>query len=330
MPKYMKDVIVFNNRVSSKRRKKVFEDLDELEDNLVLPSSISNRIMPKEEKKSKEKKEEEEPDDWLSTIVNIKAPKQNKKLKKKFEGFIRGANEEGEDKKGKKKKKGGESTNYYKEFEPELNALKDLFNKQTKFSESLQQMYDEIGGKKATTRGIGKFTIDLMEAVSQSRTTTLSVLDKIIGTKKTISELTMKEKEKFGKKTGSEFENNAQFASAFLSKAIQGGRELSTANVPFDVGYSDLDGDDIGDLLDSTLLGQERDPSVEAFLKYENKGIDVYIMMDEEQNWNFIAEDPDGNLVDDYPLPKKGKMTFLTDMGKAIDEYGQEYRIVTQ
>lgn len=329
MPKYMKDVIIFNNRVSSKRRKKVFEDLDELESNLVLPSSIGNRIMPKEEKKSKEEKRDDEPDEWLSTIVNIKAPKQNKKLKKKFEGFIRGA-EEGEGKK-KKKKNGSETTNFYKEFEPELNALKDLFNKQTKFSESLQQMYDEMVGKKATTRGIGKFTIDLVEAVSQSRSTTLSVLDKIIGAKKTISELTMKEKEKFGKKTGSEFEDNAQFASAFLSKAIQGGKELNAANLPFDVGYSDLDNyDDISNLLDSTLLGDERDPSVEAFLKYENKGIDVYIMMDEEQNWNFIAEDPDGNLVDDYPLPRKGKMTFLTDMGKAIDEYGQEYRLKMQ
>lgn len=330
MPKYVKDVIIFNNRVSSKRRKQVLDDLDELDDNLILPSTISNRVQPKEEKESKKDKEEDS-DDWLNAIVSIKAPKQNKKMKKKFEGFIRAGDDANKDKKSKKKKSGGELNNYHKEFEPELNALKNLFNQQTTFSESLQRMYDEMGGKKATTRGIGKFTIDLVEAISQSRSTTLSVLDKIISTKKTVSELDMKQKEKFGKKAGSEFENNAQFASAFLAKAIQGGRELNNSDVPFDVGYSDVSNyDDIGSILESTLVGVERDPSVDAFLKYEGRGIDVYIIMDSSGNWDFIAEDPDGNVVDDYPLPRKGTMTFMEDMGKAVDEYGQEYKLRRQ
>lgn len=330
MPKYVKDVIILNNKVSSKKRKRVLDELDELENSFVLPSTITNRVKVKEDKESKNEKEktEEVTDDWLNAIVSIKAPKPNKKMKKKFEGFITEKVEGASGKKGKKKKGEAELINYHKEFEPELNALKNLFSDQSKFSMSLQQMYDEIGGKKATARGIGKFTIDLVEAVSQSRATTLSVLDKIIGTKKTISELDMKQKEKFGKKAGSEFQDNSQFASAFLAQAIKGGKDLNSSEIPFDTGYNEISNyDDIGSLIESKLFGVERDPSVDAFLKYETSGVEVYIMMDDENNWDFIAEDRDGNILEDYPLPSKKKLTFYMDMNKAVNEFGEEYKI---
>ena len=332
MAKYRDDVIIFDDRLPKKRKKKILDDLQELEDDISLPSIITDRIKPKENLEKKEVKEEVNVDDtWLDTISAFKAPSPKKKIKKQFEGFFReNAN------KGKKKKKGkkGEDalTDYHKEFDTELNALKNLFSDQSKFTATLQQKYDEMEGKKAVSRGIGKFTIDLMNTISDSRSTTLSILDKIISTKKTISELSIKEKEKFGKKNDNEFNNNAEFASAFLSKAIQTGRKnLNEANFDFDNNMvSDISVDDIGDVLAASLGETDRDPAAEAFLRYEGKGINVFVIMDSDGNWDFQAEDPDGNIVDDYPLPIKGKMTLNPDMHIAIDEYGQKYELREQ
>lgn len=327
MAKYDKDIFIINDRPILKKKRKILDDLNDV-DNVTLPSSILSRIEPKKDNKKEDEKDDTVDDDWLNAVSSLKEPSPKKKMKKEFGGFL--SNKE-KKKKDKKNKKGESLTDFNKEFDPELNALKNLYTDQSKFTNSLQAKYNEMDGKKASVRGIGKFTIDLVDSISSSRSITLSILDKIVSTKKIINELSMKEKEKLAKKSNDATDNNAAYASTFMAKALQMGRQsINNANFGYDANtYVDTDTVSAGDILDE-IEGEERDPSVDAYLRYENKGIKILVVADEDGNWNYQAQDPDGNIVDDYPLPMRGYMDLHPDMHKAIDEFGTPYDLIME
>jgi hypothetical protein len=77
----------------------------------------------------------------------------------------------------------------------------------------------------------------------------------------------------------------------------------------------------------------ERPEEVDKYLEYENKNITVYVCIrndetDINNNYEFIAKDEDGNIIDDYPLPNHTSISINRSTNIATDTYGKKYYII--
>ena len=335
----IKDSFEFNSKEKVKRKKNLLSELDELdEEEICLPSAIFNKRKEKK-KESKvdkdEQKESELDDDWLNTITSFKTPKINKAKRKTFTGFD--FDDDGKKVKKKKKKKDGELINHKKDFEPEMALLRNLQMDQTKFVDSLQKKYDQLENTKSSARGVGKFTTDLINSITTARSVSMQLVDKIISTKKTIADLDFKERKEFGSNTNSEHQNLSNYASTYLKQVMTSGRNnLVAQNNTYDNNSYDED-DNIDDLFDSISdsLGEtDRSEDVEKYLKYENDNVEIVVKYyddadenDLDNKYQFIAYNGDGEVIDDYPLPEKTKLSINRATGIATDKYGSKYKM---
>lgn len=117
-----------------------------------------------EEKKKKKKYQKWIDDDEVNTVLNAKAKKPKKK-------------------------------NYNKEFESELNMLKNLVADQNRFTNDLQRRYNIMAGPNTKdAMPLSKTQVDLASVINASRSNALGVLNAIGNVKKTIADLYMKQK----------------------------------------------------------------------------------------------------------------------------------------
>lgn len=147
-------------------------------------------------KMSKKEEREKALDNWKEIVIGLTGDDleyiSKKKTKKKYRKWI----DDDEinammDKKNKKAKK----KNYNKEFEPELNMLKNLVAEQNKFTADLQKRFNFAAGP-AVKDGLplNKTHVELANVISSGRANALGVLREIGSIKKTIAELYMKQK----------------------------------------------------------------------------------------------------------------------------------------
>lgn len=147
--------------------------------------------------KSKKDKREQEYDAWKEVVVGLTGddleyvqPKKNKKKYKKWLG------EDGDmapliTKPVKKKKK----RNYQKEFDPELNMLKNILNGQNKFTDDLAKRFATMAGPNTKdAMPLNKTMVEFAAVLNASRANSLGVLREIGSVKKTIADLYMKQK----------------------------------------------------------------------------------------------------------------------------------------
>ena len=337
----MKGEIVFNAKTVTKKTKResLLDELDSIntESDTPLMSSLFDKQQQtkkkeKEEKESKKAAEEEDDEDFM-TFIKATSPKTRKGKRFKFNVDY------GEEKKKKKKNKDKTIVNHKKDFEPEMMILRNLQLEQDKFVDSLQKKYDQMENTKSTARGVGKYTTDLINTITSARATSLQIVDKIISTKKTIADLDFKERKEFGSNNNSEQTNLANYASTYLKQMMTVGRN----NVVGEQGsYSvdDIDSEDTDDLfssIDESLGETDRSDEVDRYLKYENDNIEVKVVWHDDvsddditKKYDFIAEDPEGNIIDDYPLPEKTKMSINRSTGMATDLYGTKYKLIVK
>ena len=269
-------------------------------------------------------------DDWYHTLSNIKVNKKGWKHADEMFGD--------EGKKKKKKKKKGELTNYNDEFDTELRLLRNLLLEQNKFTQSLQTKYDTMESQKGTSRGVTKFTTDLIESITAARSLSMQLVDKTISAKKTIADLTMKEKEKFAKNAEGG-DDMAGYASQFLKKMIENRGEINNFDKS-DVTVQDYDENSTDDLfsdIDNSIVtdtdpnsSDYRSPDLDKYLKYEGRKIKIYALVNENDpsDYDFVAKDMDGNDIDDYPLPLKTNLSINRSTMIATDSYGEKYKII--
>lgn len=337
----MKGEIVFNAKTVTKKTKResLLDELDSIntESDTPLMSSLFDKQQQtkkkeKEEKESKKAAEEEDDEDFM-TFIKATSPKTRKGKRFKFNVDY------GDEKKKKKKNKDKTIVNHKKDFEPEMMILRNLQLEQDKFVDSLQKKYDQMENTKSTARGVGKYTTDLINTITSARATSLQIVDKIISTKKTIADLDFKERKEFGSNNNSEQTNLANYASTYLKQMMTVGRN----NVVGEQGsYSvdDIDSEDTDDLfssIDESLGETDRSDEVDRYLKYENDNIEVKVVWHDDvsddditKKYDFIAEDPEGNIIDDYPLPEKTKMSINRSTGMATDLYGTKYKLIVR
>ena len=339
----MKDEIIFNAKMPSKKskRKSLLDELESMDTESTAPLMSSLFDKQKEEKKKekeekKAKKEAEEADDDDEDFMSfIKATSPKTKKGKKFKFNVN----YGDEKKKKKKDKDKSIVNHKKDFEPEMMILRNLQMDQDKFVDSLQKKYDQMENTKSTARGVGKYTTDLINTITSARATSLQIVDKIISTKKTIADLDFKERKEFGSNNNSEQTNLANYASTYLKQMMTVGRN-NVVGEQSSYSVDDVDSEDTDDLfssIDESLGDTDRSDEVDKYLKYENDNIEVKVVWydgksddDIREKYDFIAEDPNGNIIDDYRLPEKTKMSINRSTEMATDLYGNKYKLIVK
>ena len=306
---------------------------------------ITEDTVVDKKKKSKKKKREEETasttgsGDWFTDFMdNIHAAEVGATRRPRggtdIEDIIYGKKK----KKKKKKKKDGEPTDFKKEFETENMRYTNLLRDQTKFTASLQATYDALAGRKASGRGMTKNEQDLIANITSARSLCTQLVDKRTNLKKLTTELSLKERKELGLGADLDGGGLGEFGSAYLKKLIDERHMLEQGGS--DIIY-DMDEEDVGEALQDRLnapvddkdkdlyTDTDRTAESEAYLRYENANITTYVSINssDESDWYYVARDPEGNEVNDYPLPCSSIGSINRSTNIMTDEFGQKYQI---
>ena len=326
------DSLVPGNKKS--KREKILEQLDELDNEEIIPQKttennssnfLPSSLSPKKKKKNTQPQKTE--DEWFNDLIETSELRVTTgKRKSMFDDVF---NPDWKKKKKKKKNK-NEPTDYEKKFEPEAALLRSLLIDQNKFVDSLQKEYDFLKSNKSTSRGINKNITDLISNITNARNLSMQLIDKNTSLKKTIADLTMKERKELFGNSLDDVENLNDFASTYLKQMISERHQLM-AGTNSDI--SDYSIDEMASIVSDTLLNsedaEERSDETRKYLEYENRNVTVYVYMNpsDETDYDYVAIDENGDELDDYPLPFKGKLTVNRSTNMATDIYGQKYII---
>ena len=213
--------------------------------------------------------------------------------------------------------------------------LTTLLTEQMNFTAQLQDKLNHSLSSKPTAAGLSKYTTDYIVALNGARQLAMQLVEKKVNLKKTITELSMKEKKEFGKDGANDAANLNAYSTSMMKNIMSNRSELINAGptiLPQSV--SDInDYPDIDDLLSNNENGiMSAQSDAELYLKYEQMNIKVHIEYygrdNDAMDYEFVATDEDGNVVDDYPLPYKTKLSINRSTGFATDANGERYRII--
>ena len=329
---------------SKSKRKDLLNQLKDMEEeSYTTPkgynvSSFLPSSMLKESKKEKKEKKysnnsDYDADNWFNEMMSFSSTKMDKSSRYKHDLF-ESAGIIGKKKRKKKNKEKDELIDYKKEFEPEMALYKNLLIEQNRFTETLQKEYDSIKSVKSSSRGVTKQMSDLIENITDARALAMQLVEKNVNAKKLIAELTIKQKKEMGV-NNTNGENMADFASSYL-KQMFNDRQVLFNNGSGDNTVSEYTEDELFEELSLSLQGDsstDRPDEVERYLKYENRNITIYVEIasgeqDIESNYDFVAKDENGYIIDDYPLPNHTKISINRSTNIATDAYGKKYNIL--
>lgn len=325
--------IILNASVVSKKKNDADSLLDDLASLDSEPTISLSSFRPIKEKKKKdiddlEEVTQESTDDWLRTVATFK--REPIRTSKRSDGsglfdFLDG--KKNDKKKKKKKKKNADLTDYSKEFEPEINILRNTLDENLKFTSSLQRRYDSLEGNKSAARGIGKFTMDLAGQINQARVTSMQITDKIINAKKTIADLQMKERKEKGSQLDTE--DMGQYSSNLLKQIMSyDRRELGISNP--DSTPEEGDENILFENLENNLAENdvERPDEINKYMQYGTNVTIQAVVDSKTHEYEFEAVDSStGTLIDDYPLPVVNRLEINSSTNTAVDDYYTKYPI---
>lgn len=327
----------------SSKRKDLLNQLKDMEEETYTSpkgydaSSFLPSSMLKESKKDKKEKKHNttdyDADSWFNEMMSFQYTKIDKSKRYKQDLF-ESAGIIGKKKKKKKHKDKDELTDFRKEFEPEMALYKNLLIEQNRFTETLQKEYDSIKSVKSSSRGVTKQMTDLIDNITSARALAMQLVEKNVSAKKLIAELTLKQKKELGGNNGNN-ENMADFASSYLKQMLND-RQVLFNGGSGDSTVSEYTEDELFAELSQSLQSDsdmERPDEVDRYLKYENRNVTVYVEIAEgeqdiESNYEFVAKDEDGYIIDDYPLPNHTKLSINRSTNIATDTYGKKYTIL--
>lgn len=297
-----------------------------------LPSSMLKESKKDKKDKKHHKNDEYDADAWFNEMMSFKSTKMDKSSRCKHDLF-ESAGIIGKKKKKKKNKDKEELVDFRKEFEPEMALYKNLLIEQNRFTESLQREYDSIKSVKSSSRGVTKQMTDLIDNITSARSLAMQLIEKNVGAKKLIAELTLKQKKEMGAANGGA-ENMADFASSYLKQMLND-RQVLFNGGNGDNTVSEYTEDELFEELSMSLQtdsDMSRPEEVDKYLKYENRNVSIYVAIangetDIESNYEFVARDEDGDVIEDYPLPNHTKISINRSTNIATDAYGKKYNI---
>lgn len=319
----------FDNLINAKkkRRKSLLSQVAEMNDysdepaSNFLPSSLINDPEPVVEQVAPVESETDD-DNWLKELVNKgKIGKPRRRFTEEDDLFYK------KKKKKKKKDKKEGPTDYVKEFETETALYHNLLKEQSNFVDSLQRQYDHLTSSKSTARGINKMTTDLIENINSARTLSMHLIEKSVNLKKTIKDMTFKERKEMGfMDEGAS--NLGDYASTYLKQLIS--ERANVMALDQNTSISDYSDDDMYASLTDSLSDIERPEEVEKYLEYENRNVKIYVEITDNdvENYEFLAIDSDGNEIPDYPKPLHTSLSINRSTNIAVDTFGKKYNII--
>lgn len=287
--------------------------------------------------KAEKKKRIEE--SWHELMTNLtgddlELSKPKKGKRKKYRKWI-GEEDDGTvlTKKPKKKKK----QNYRKEFEQELSMLKQIVAEQNRFTGDLTKRFQVMVGPATKDAGpMSKTAVELASAVIASRSNSLAIIREIGGLKKTVAQLTQKEKELEAKGRVDVDERDLTLMGSSLAQDIFGSRTVPQSAEPM-AGSSDQSAPAVP-VTGREPVFEEFDPAawsgspaaaVDLHTKYENLPTETVVELSESDgSTRFKTIRTDTNEeIPDYPNPTFEVKQLDRENRMARDTFDSVYRL---
>lgn len=226
----------------------------------------------------------------------------------------------------------GESSEITKAYSESEKLLSELLNE---INEDKKQVQNDITNMRMMRTRNYKALSDLIESKAQFHNTALSAIKEMNSMKKAQFELQMKVDKSKKEDAESDAASNRAIQQLFgigrnnIMESIGGYEGVSGAlpDEPVDNDYSSIiDEDKI--IQEKYFNNDEPDTDGDLFLKYEGLRVSYILLYDDENNYEIIAEDEEGNLIPDYPLPSdpsKLEFNISEATGTATDNFANQY-----
>ena len=287
-------------------------------------------------KKTKKQKAEEEIAKWSKVFQGIGG--------EGFDDVVTGKREKRKYKKwaltdaelieGEMKKKKAKKIDYAKRFEPDINMLSRLLADQNRFTTDLLKRYQLAAGPANKDAGpINKTLVELASVINNSRTNSLGFLREIASNKKSIADLTMKQR-KLDSDLGGGSQNldseNVALMGSSVADEIFG---ASIVRTPVS-GESSMDAlssqtNSFSDIPPFDPSSWNSDGYGSKTTVYESIPHEVVVAYSQDKGvGHFKAIKPDGSELVGAPLPTCKIKVFDTASLKAKDEFEASYRMI--
>lgn len=224
-----------------------------------------------------------------------------------------------------------ETSEIQKAFSASEKVLNRFLEEIEKDKDILQKDIDAM--RMARTKNF-KTLSELIEVKTQFHNTALSVVKEINSIKKTQLDL------KYKSEKNKPEENSSDVVSG---RAIQQLFGMGRSNILSTVGgYEGVSGaftedespnESVGyddDVIQQKYFNNADENDGDKFLRYENLGVEYVLILEPDGSKYIIAEDKDGNVVPDYPLPRNiDELNFdIDDRTKtATDDFHRNYKV---
>lgn len=217
-----------------------------------------------------------------------------------------------------------ESSEIQKAFSPSEKILKKILDEIDKDSLVLQK---DIDAMRSSPRKNYKVLSEMVTTKTQFHNSALSVVKEMNSIKKAQFDL------KYKSEKGKPEEGTSNVLSG---KTIQDLFSMGRKDIMDTVGgYGGATEYDDSDYTDEIIQkryfnNEETETDGDKFLKYESLGVEYVLIIDPNDNKYVIAEDKDGNVIPDYPMPKNvDELSF--DISKstntATDDLHRQYKV---
>ncbi len=205
-----------------------------------------------------------------------------------------------------------ESSEISKTFADSEKRLKALYEELDRDKTSLQK---DIERMRVPGRG-GKSLADMISVKNSMQTTQLSIVKEINSLRKNIYDLRQKEAARKDAQDAANTDINSNMLQSIFSSSrnglinsIGGYSEVSGSDSDDNNSYStmvsdEMDDEEIQRRYFSNASNEADDNDGSKFLEYEDRGVEYVLLVDSDDSvQGIIAEDKDGILIPDYPLP---------------------------
>jgi len=226
-----------------------------------------------------------------------------------------------------------EITKAYSESEKLLSELLDEINEDKKLVQS------DINNMRMMRTRNYKALSDLIESKAQFHNTALSAIKEMNNMKKAQFELQMK----VDKSKKEEMGDDGSSSNRAIQQLFGIGRDNIMGSLG---GYEGVSGALDAGTYDNEYSSVDEDEAIQRkyfqnnddieesdgdrFLKYEGRGVRYILLYDDDGNKEIIAEDKDGNIIPDYPLPSNPDdldFNISESTGTATDNLANNYEL---
>ncbi len=232
-----------------------------------------------------------------------------------------------------------ENSEIVKVFSTSEKKLKDLYDEISKDSAALQKDIDQM---RNSTRGKNFKTLSEMAATKTTyHNTKLAAIKEMNSIKKTQFDMQMKEKA--AKLASGSGDASSDISSSTIKSLFGAGRNDIVNSIGGygrvsgargnSIGYQTLDLDEDDEAIEQKYFANDAEEVSDGdkFLEYENSGVEYVLLVDDDAKpLEVIAEDRDGNVIPDYPMPSNvDQLRFDVNMFtlNATDELHRKYNV---